>query len=462
MATINYDDAPATWRTVRTSRKDGSVTEQEQATIRFKVQVGVDELGKPKYATRRKSKLFPPDASLDTDRKRSNALKKWKKELRDEDARAESLALKRKQEAEEVARLEAERKQREDEEKARLEAQKSDPSYKSVGDFVSEYVDSLSLSGTIERSTANAYRGAARHIADGFGDITIRELTSPMIQAWQNQQLADGYSAGTVIKWHRVLSQSLRFAVDTDVIEKNPCRAVRAPKKAAPTPNSLSESDYARLANTLISLEPSQVVTAAYIALSTGLRCGEVCGIRWREYDASSKTINVVESIGAAGGDYVKQPKTAASKRVVPVPNGLARVLDNRRRYMESQLEEFGITFSESDFGALYICGYPDGRFYSPTRCERDFKALAESFGLAGVRGRRMTMHGLRDSFATVAIKRGVDVRSVSAMLGHNSPLITLTAYADCLPEGKRGAVNTLNTLVEDGSGMEPFAELAD
>ncbi len=198
---------------------------------------------------------------------------------------------------------------------------------------------------------------------------------------------------------------------------------------------------------------------AACIALHTGLRCGEACGIRWREYDPGARIIHVCEAIGSDGTDYTKKPKTLSGIRDVPIITMLAKMLERRRAAVLAEIQASGTTLTEKEFGELYVVGSIDGRFASPTRVEREFKDISDAMGLVGSRGRHMTMHGLRDSFATNAIAAGADVRSVAGMLGHSNPAITLNVYSDALPEAKRRASDLLlATVTSKGRKTETFA----
>ena len=440
---VTYANRNVVWRTVATKRKQG-VTEQLQATVSF-TEDGV---------RRRKTKLFPADAKLATETQRNRAARKWLKEL--DAAEAERI---------ERERLNAESRAEAERQAAAAELMASDPyATMTVGEYASSVVEGLAAAGDIERSTAKSYRGAVRHIKQGFPNVLLRDLKPAQVQAWRDSLLADGYASSSVTKFMRVLSEVMRQGVNMEILDKNPVSAVRAPKRKPPEPNSLTSEDYAKLAYTLAALEPSPVVTAAAIALHCGLRCGEICGIRWREYDSDARIIHVCEAIGNSGSgqDYVKRPKTVTSVRDVPVPAMLAKMLDRRRAAMVAELQETGVTLEESEFGKLYVCGSAvSGKFASPTIIERQFKALAESFGIRGSRGRRMTMHGLRDSYATLAIMAGGDVRSVASALGHANPSITLQTYADALPSAKRRTSDLLESIVTTQE-VRPYAELAE
>lgn len=332
-----------------------------------------------------------------------------------------------------------------------------------VGDYVSSFIDDLESSQSVERRTASDYRSIAKRIAGGFPGVALRDLTPTMIQKWENSLTASGMAATTVIKYHRLLSEACKHAVAVDVLAKNPCQAVKTPKRQAPSPNSLTAEGYARLAATLDAMEPSPLVTAAAIALHTGMRQGEVCGLRWRDYDPEAHTIKVEESIGMAhGGTYSKAPKTKSSQRTVPVSPQLAAILERRRNTMAYELQEGGITLKPEEFSKLYVVGFIDGRYFDPHSISREWKALSGAFGLTGTQGRQVTFHDLRHSFATRAIAAGADVKAVAAVLGHTNAAITLNVYADADPESKRRASDLVSGAISAQGDVLPYAVSID
>lgn len=332
-----------------------------------------------------------------------------------------------------------------------------------VGGWVSSFVDDLESSGSIERRTVRDYRGIAKRIAAGFEGVALCDLTPTMIQKWENGLTASGMASTTVIKYHRLLSEACKHAVNVDVLVKNPCQAVKTPKRKAPSPNSLTAEGYARLAATLDNMEPSPLVTAAAIAMHTGMRQGEVCGLRWRCYDPKARTIQVEESIGVAhGGTYSKAPKTKSSRRTVPVSPQLVTILERRRKAMANELQEVGMELKPEEFGKLYVVGTIDGRYRDPLRICKEWATLSESFGLVGTQGRKITFHDLRHSFATRAIAAGADVKAVAAVLGHTNAAITLNVYADADPESKRRASDLVSNAIAAQGEVKPYAELVE
>lgn len=436
MQHIDYNAAKPTWQTVKTKTKNGT-TEQLRLILRYYVD------GK----RRGKSKLYSPaeSAKLDTDRKKDNARKRFVNQL-----------IKEQEEAE---KKEAERKELEQAEEER----KSLPcATTTVAEYVTSYIDTIEAAETVRPSAISDYRTSCKRISEGIGTVKLVDLTPAMIQAWEAKLLNDGKSVNTVLKYHRLLNSVCKHAINVRDLDWNPCTAVKKPKREAPSPNSLDAKQHARLNATLNVMGATPTVTAATIALYTGMREGEISGLKWKRYDENAGIIRVEKAIAKAGGKkYVTTPKTKAGKRDVPVHPALADMLRRRREVMVNELQEADITLNDAEFGELYVCGSIDGRYLDTTILSRSWKALAESFELIGTQGRRVTFHDLRHSFATRAIANGADVKAVAAVLGHADAHVTLNVYADSDWESKTRAVALVGYGIQQQGNVTPYAELA-
>lgn len=332
-----------------------------------------------------------------------------------------------------------------------------------VADYVDSYIDDIETAQSVEPSTVDGYRKSSRYVRERFSKISMCDLTTAMVQKWEGELIKRGLSASTVGKAHRLLKMICKHAVEVHDLTWNPCDAVKPPRRKAPDPNSLSAQDGARLAMTLAAMEPTPVVTAATLSLFSGMREGEVAGLRWRECDFDSRVIHVRESIGtASGGTFSKTPKTSGSRRDVPLTDQMQTALEARRAKMTEECEEAGIDTNSDDFeayfGSLYVLGTADGRWHNPTSLSREWSALASAMGLTGSQGRRVCYHDLRHSFATRAIAAGADVRSVSAVLGHANVSMTLNVYADASPDGKQRASGLVSRELEPSEFTVPYA----
>lgn len=425
---VTYANRNVTWRRVTTKHNNGT-TEQWQAVVSF------TEGGK----RHRKTKLFPTNQKLKTEAQFNRAARKWLGELDAAEAEAEK--------ADELARLEAERA-------ARV----------TVAQYINAYIDAAEKAGSIERHTVRDYRTIAKRICAAIGSTPMEDVTTEQIQQWENSLIDEGLAPTTVIKHHRVLNRVFKHAVSARVIKWNPCTAVLVTKKNRPQHNSLTLEGFARLAATLADLEPSPLVTSASIALLTGAREGEICALRWKDYDLNALTITIQQSIGKdAGKTYVKEAKTKNSQgRSIPVVPQLAHMLNRRASAQMKQLEAAGISPTAQEFGELYITGTVDGKFYSPLFLCKVWREFAESYGLVGTQGRLIRFHDLRHTYASVGIAAGADVRAISDILGHASPSFTLDMYADALPEAKIRASEKVSGVVTMFGNIKPYAQLAE
>lgn len=323
---------------------------------------------------------------------------------------------------------------------------------RTVPAYVDGYIDRMASSEAIEGATIIDYRATARRIASAFSNVVLRDLTPEAVQRWEAGMLKGGLSAATVGKAHRLLKQIMSEAVQLDILTKNPVDPVKPPKRKHAAPNALDLDGRTAVLSALDATADTPTTVGARIALYTGLREGEVCGLRWQdvsiqtddEGQAAGGTITVCRSIGArTGGHYVKTPKTG-HVRDVPIPADLANLLTHWQAAQRVGAVAAGVSFP----GQLYVTGRVDGSYQAPETLSHEWHALAKAFGVKGTEGRVPTFHDLRHTFATCAIAEGVDVKTVSSILGHANAAMTLNVYASADPDAKRRAAVTINAAM--------------
>lgn len=313
-----------------------------------------------------------------------------------------------------------------------------------VPDYVLAFVDRLAAGEIVEASTVADYHATARRITSAFQGVVLRDLTPEAVQRWEAEMLRGGLSAATVGKAHRLLKQAMGDAVNLGIIARNPVGPVRPPKRKSPRPNALDLDGRTAVLAALDAMAATPITVSARLALYCGLREGEVCGLRWTDVDFADGTITVRRSIGRReGGTYVKTPKTERV-RDVPVPADLAETLGSWRNVQTAQALRAGVTFP----GDLYVTGRVDGAYYSPDILSREWRTLSKALDAKGTEGRIPTFHDLRHTFATCAIAEGVDVKTVSSILGHANAAMTLNVYASADPDAKRRAAKTINAAM--------------
>lgn len=318
-----------------------------------------------------------------------------------------------------------------------------------VPNYVDRMVSRLEESNAIEASTVSGYRTSAKYIREGFQKVTVGKLRPEQVQEWEAELTSRGLSSSTVGKAHRLLKQAMKEAVDLDVIAKNPVDAVKPPKRTKKRAgiNALDTNGRAALLGKLDALDLSPVTVAARIALYTGLREGEICGLQWRDLDAKAGTLWVRRAIGSGkGGAYVKLAKTDQT-RDVALPASLVSTLAEWRRVQRAKFAEQLSTLSEGS----YIIGDPLG-YYRPGHLSKDWTALTRLLGVKGTEGRLVTFHDLRHTWATMYLAAGGDVKTAASNLGHANAAMTLNIYASADPDAKRRAAELVESAMTGGA----------
>lgn len=317
---------------------------------------------------------------------------------------------------------------------------------------VSEYVDRVTkqriAAEKLEDSTAYGYRFALQHIRDGFSAVKIRDLKPSHIIKWIAGMNAAGFSPATISKSFRLLKQAIDQAVDDEVIGSNPCskKSVKLPSARKEKPNVLDPKGRADLVDALGRMERTPTVLAAYIAMLTGARRGELCGLQWGDVDLDNSLIWVRRSIGIReGGCFIKAPKSENGTRLIPISTPLMPILaahrDSMRADWTALMDRLDLPHDDAAFNSLYVLGTLDGRFQNPTRLGKQWQALAESLDLVGTQGRVITLHDLRHDVATIASNGAMsNPVAVADNMGHYSVEFTLEHYAGIDLEAKRRA----------------------
>ena len=315
----------------------------------------------------------------------------------------------------------------------------------SVPEYVEGMINRLEASKAIEASTASGYRASLKHIDAAFNGVAVKDLTAAQVQEWEAELTTRGLSSSTVGKAHRLLKQAMKEAVNLDLIAKNPIDAVKPPKRVLKKPgiNALDLEGRTRLLNALDAMELTQRTLAARIALYTGLREGEVCGLRWCDVDLESRTMHIRQAIGrGTGGEYIKQTKTDKA-RDIALPEDLAAILERWKAAQQETLAQADAILSPM---AYVMTGTET--HWNLTILGKEWRALAKDLGIRGTEGRIPTYHDLRHTWATMAVAAGADIKTVAGNLGHSNSAITLNVYASPDPDARRNVAATVNDAI--------------
>ena len=289
-------------------------------------------------------------------------------------------------------------------------------------EYSQEWLSNLSLMGAVEPSTVRDYRNNLNAWSSLAG-IDVADVTRRDIESAMRSMLSAGRAPSTVKKRIVTLRRLFGDAVEYGDVPSDPTVGIRNPKLRRVQHNYLPADERDRL-KAKIASSNSQVTVASAISLYAGLREAEVCGLMREDVDLEGGVGWVRRAVGRSlDGTYEKSSKNGRM-RDFPIPGPLSDVLC---RWVDSH-EVMG--------GTYLLTG--TGRWCDPTVLGRKWSQLCEVEGYRGILGKPPTFHDLRHTYATVAIAAGVDVKTVSSVLGHSSAAMTLDIYAVADPKAKR------------------------
>jgi integrase len=288
--------------------------------------------------------------------------------------------------------------------------------------------------------TFDGYRSIIElHLIPAMGHVPLRQLQPAAIQGYYGDA-CKRLSARTVHHHHRVLSQSLKYAVRQGYLGRNPCEFVDAPSPRRKTMRTLTPVEVDIL---LLNANGSPYYPVIYTALSTGLRQAELLGLRWRDLDFHSASISVAQVLYKRQGVcQFKEPKTTHSRRRVAMTPKLAIFLASHKSQRERLCEELEVVLSLDDLVFTSSRGGP----INPTSVSHAFGKLARSAGLGSVR-----FHDLRHTFASLMFMRGAKPKVISEALGHSSVAFTMDVYSHIIGGMQEDAMRLLDEIMPAG-----------
>jgi integrase len=275
------------------------------------------------------------------------------------------------------------------------------------------------------------------HLAPVIGDQAIDSITKADVQAlvrrWTDQK-----AASTVGRMYSCLRAILAFAVESDMIERTPCRGIRLPQATLVKRPSLTADQLDSLA---AALGPD-LAPFLWCGAELGLRWAEVAGVTVGCLDLLTGTLTVSAQLGRNG--ELAEPKSRDSHRTLSLSQSL-------REDLAGLLHRRGLTGADQD-ALVFVTEDGAPLNYSNWR-QRTWLPACEAAALRGLR-----FHDLRSLSATELVRSGVDVKTTQRRLGHSSPKVTLDLYARFSTAADREAAETLATRLRTARTSRPIA----
>lgn len=287
--------------------------------------------------------------------------------------------------------------------------QEEGPTFKEVSDEWWECeVEKLSP------STVKGYVKACERAVDWFGDLRIKNITTSNVTKELNRFARLGYAKKTVLNQKIVINRIFHYAITEGYISVNPAREAEIPR-------NLTQKK-----RTAATVEDEEKIKDSakewllpFFALCTGLRKGELIGLRWEDIDLDNNLISVNRSVWYGAGTNIKEPKTEAGIRKVPILKDLREVLLKTKRRKNE-----------------YVFG--DKKPLTEKAFRYRYKRYQEATGITA------TLHQLRKSFTTMAVKSGVSPEVLKVIVGHKNISTTLDIYTEVREERLQDAANLI------------------
>jgi integrase len=303
-----------------------------------------------------------------------------------------------------------------------------------LGEYLGRWLTD-SVRDTVRPTTFERYEQVVRlHIRPALGEVKLKNLTSAHVRGLYRQKLDAGLSPRSVQYVHVTLHKALKQAIADGLIPRNVTEAVKPPQVRREEMQPLT----AEQVKVLFQAAKGDRLEALYVlAVTTGLRQGELLGLRWDDIDLEVGTLQVRRTLTTAkGGPVLSAPKTKGSRRTVKLSQ---RALEALRSHLARQLEEIdrvGSLWREKGLIFAAEVGEPLRRQYVTAR---RFKPLLRRAGLPEIR-----FHDLRHTCATLLLSENVNPKVVSEMLGHATIAITLDTYSHVLPTMQESAAKAM------------------
>ena len=277
------------------------------------------------------------------------------------------------------------------------------------------------------------------HILPALGKVKLQKLSPQHLQKFYNQKLEQGSAPQSVKHMHRLLHKALNDALKWNLVSRNVCDAVEAPRVPKMEMKVLNSEQ----AQKFLEAAKGDPLEALYVlALTTGMRRGELLALKWEDIDFLHGQLQVQRTIAriADKGFVVSEPKTPKSRRSIHLASIAIEALKHHRILQHEIRLLAGPSWDDQSWVFCNTLGRP---IEAGNMLRRSFLPLLAKAGLQKIR-----FHDLRHSAATLLLSTGTHPKIVQELLGHSQISMTLDTYSHVLPSLQEDAVSRLNSLL--------------
>ncbi|GMA16114.1 site-specific integrase [Deinococcus metallilatus] len=321
---------------------------------------------------------------------------------------------------------------------------------KKLSQYFEEWLDTKEQVDKRQPSTMRDYRDTFKnHIKPYLGDVRLERLATDDLRHLHAKLRAKGASDACVRRAHNLLKMALQDAVREEILARNVAALVRPPTVPRKQQASWTPEEVQAFWNHIL---PHPLRAFWITAILTGLRRGELCGLRWRDINFEASELRVEVAIKEVGGKlHLGPPKSPKARRTIPLPDDLLPILREHRETWAPVRATTPEPWQEHDFVFLSRDGWP----LRPSTMNRVHVRLCEE-----AKVRRIRVHDMRRTYVSILGAKGLSLKTISEFAGHADPAFTARVYQDVLPqERKKAAISFRELLGTAAEGEDESTE---
>lgn len=315
-----------------------------------------------------------------------------------------------------------------------------------LGDYLDQWLNDRARVNLAPSTFQSYWDTVKKHIAPALGHMPLARLSAPAIQNYLTRKLEQKLSTTTVRYHAAILNEALNHAVRWSLLVRNPMKFVELPRRRR---LEMRVWDEEQVRVFLAEAKRSSANYVLYLtAILTGMRQGELLGLQWQDVDFLLGTATVQRTFYRLGKQQiVREPKTAASRRTIPL---VPVLLEELRQVRTAQAEHKRLLGPEYEDRSLVFCQANGKPVHAHNIVQRDFRRVTTRAKVPRIR-----FHDLRHCHATHMLRAGVNLKVVQERLGHSTAAFTLQVYSHVL----RGMQEDASKLVAErllGTNQKP------
>jgi integrase len=305
-----------------------------------------------------------------------------------------------------------------------------------IGEYLARWLNDA-VRGTVRQRTFERYESIVRvHLIPAIGGVKLKALTPAHVRGLYREKLDAGLAPRSVLHIHRTLSKALKQAVMDGLIPRNAAAPVKPPR---PRREEIRPLDREQVRALFEAARGDRLEALYVVAVTAGLRRGELQGLKWEDVDLEAGTLQVRRTLSEPKGGYIfEAPKSGKGRNIRLTQRATTALREHRKRQLEERMErgslwqDHGLVFPSS-VGTPLLGG----------NLNRAFKATLQRVGLPEIR-----FHDLRHTCATLLLRQGVNPKFVQELLGHADISLTLNVYSHVLPDMGDAAAGAMDAAL--------------